>query len=92
MLEITFDPKKHERNLRERNLGFDEAAGFDFLSASYFSEFRKGENRIVGVGYLGKRLYILCFLPTHDGIRVISFRKANDREARKYGKPKAIDE
>jgi uncharacterized DUF497 family protein len=92
VVEITFDPQKHERNLRERNLGFDEAAQFDFLSASYFGEVRSGENRIVGIGYLGKRLHVLCFIPTDRGIRVISFRKANDREARKYGKPKTIDE
>jgi uncharacterized DUF497 family protein len=92
VVEITFDPQKHERNLRERNLGFDEAAQFDFLSASYFGEVRNGESRVVGIGYLGKRLHVLCFIPTHNGIRVISFRKANDREARKYGKPKTIDE
>ena len=92
VVEITFDPLKHKRNLRERNLGFDEAAQFDFLSASYFGEVRNRENRVVGIGYLGKRLHVLCFIPTRNGIRVISFRKANDREARKYGKPKTIDE
>ena len=91
-MEITFDPRKHERNLRERSLGFDEAAEFGFASASYFGEVRKGEHRLVAVGYLKSRLHILCFLPTLGGIRVISFRKANDREARKYGKPKTIDE
>lgn len=90
-MEITFDPRKHERNLRERNLGFDQASHFDFATASYFNELRNGEHRLVGVGYLSKRLHILCFLPKLGGIRVISFRKANDREARKYGKPKTID-
>lgn len=91
-MEITYDPRKSERNLRERGLGFDEAESFDFGSASYFSEERKGEHRLVAVGYLRNRLHILCFLPTMKGVRVISFRKANDREARKYGKPKTIDE
>jgi hypothetical protein len=32
------------------------------------------------------------FIPTNSGIRVISLRKANDREARKHGKPKTNDE
>ncbi|HTX77664.1 MAG TPA: BrnT family toxin [Terracidiphilus sp.] len=91
-MEITFDPRKHERNLRERKLGFDEAAKFDFLSASYFGEVRGGENRVVAVGYLGNRLHMLCFIPTIAGIRVISFRKANEREARKYGKAKTLDQ
>lgn len=92
VVEISFDPQKHERNLHERNLGFDRAAQFDYLSASYFGEVRGGESRIVGIGYLGNRLHVLCFIPNRNGIRVISFRKANDREARKYGKPKTIDE
>lgn len=91
-MEITFDPRKNERNLRERQLGFDEAAGFDFLTASYFWEIRKGETRIVAAGYLGKRLHMLCFIPTFSGIRVISFRKANEREAKKYDKAKTLDE
>jgi uncharacterized DUF497 family protein len=91
-VEITFDPRKSERNLRERNLGFEQAMDFDYTSASYFGEVRKGEHRLVAVGYLGNRLHILCFLPKVGGVRVISFRKANDREARKYGRPKTIDE
>lgn len=90
-MEITFDPRKHERNLRERNLGFDKALDFDFASASYSTEVRYGENRVVAVGYLKNRLHLLCFVPTADGMRVISFRKANPREARKYGMPKTID-
>jgi uncharacterized protein len=91
-VEISFDPQKHERNIRERGLGFDEAAQFDFVTASYFAEIRRGENRVVGVGYLKKRLHMVCFIPTPAGIRVISFRKANDRVAQKYGKPQTIDE
>jgi uncharacterized protein len=90
-VEISFDPRKHERNLRERKLGFDEAAKFDFLSATYLSEVRKGENRLVAISYLGNRLHVLRFIPTRIGIRVISFRKPNEREARRYGKPKTVD-
>jgi uncharacterized DUF497 family protein len=74
-VEITYDPKKSERNLRERNLSFAQAAEFDLASASYFNEVRNGEHRLVAVGYLKKRLHILCFLPKTGGIRVISSRK-----------------
>ena len=91
-MEITFDSRKNERNLRERNLGFEQAAEFNFNSASYYNEVRHGEHRVIAVGYLNNRLHVLCFLPKDRGIRVISFRKANDREARKYGKPKTFDE
>jgi uncharacterized DUF497 family protein len=86
-VEITFDPRKSERNL-----GFEQAADFDFATATYDNEVRNGEKRLIAAGYLNRRLHILCFLPKFGGIRVVSFRKANDREARKYGKPKTIDE
>jgi uncharacterized DUF497 family protein len=52
---------------------------------------RKGEKRMNAAGYLNGRLHILCFIVKFGLIRVISFRKANEREARKYGKPKTID-
>ena len=90
-VQITYDPAKNERNIRERGLSFERAREFDFDSASIGSEFRHGEMRNLGAGYLDRRLHILCYRLIPDGIRVISFRKANDREARKYGKPKTLD-
>jgi len=90
-VEIEFDPKKNERNLRERGLPFERAADFDFETAGIYLESRDGETRRVAIGYLEKRLHVLCYLPLEHGIRVISFRKANQREAKRYGKPKTID-
>jgi uncharacterized DUF497 family protein len=52
---------------------------------------RKGEIRRIAVGYLDKRLHLLCYIPQSDGIRIISFRKTNAREARRYGKPQTTD-
>jgi uncharacterized DUF497 family protein len=57
----------------------------------FFTEFRNGETRRVAVGYLDKRLHLLCYIPKADGIRVISFRKTNKREAKLYGKPQTIN-
>jgi uncharacterized protein len=88
---ITFDPAKNERNIRERGLSFERAADFDFTTAVFFTEVRKGETRRVAVGYLDKRLHLICYIPGPDGIRVISFRKTNNREAKLYGKPQIID-
>ena len=42
------------------------------------------EVRYVAVGLLDARLHVLCFTPIAGGIRVISFRKANQREVRDY--------
>jgi hypothetical protein len=88
---FTYDPAKNERNIRERGLSFDRAADFDFETAVFNTEIRKGEIRRVAVGYLDKRLHLLCYIPQSDGIRVISFRKTNAREARRHGKPQTTD-
>jgi uncharacterized protein len=87
----SYDPAKNERNIRERGLSFDRAADFDFATAVFNTELRKGEIRRIAVGYLDKRLHLLCYVPEPDGIRVISFRKTNKREAKRYGKAQTID-
>ena len=93
MVLITFDPAKNERNIRERNLPFESAAEFDFENALVHTDTRQeyGETRYVALGNLRGRLHVLCFTETSDGIRVISFRKANDREVRNYAKVQTTD-
>jgi uncharacterized DUF497 family protein len=90
-VDITFDPTKNERNIRERGLSFERAADFDFTTATYVIDTRRdyGETRMVAVGYLDRRVHVLCFAETATGIRVISFRRANAREVRRYEKSKA---
>jgi len=89
---ISYDPAKNERNIRERGLSFERATDFDFSTAVFNTEVRKGEIRRIAVGYLDGRLHLLCYIPKPDGIRVISFRKTNKREAKRYGKPQTIDQ
>ena len=85
-MEITCDPAKNERNIRERGLSFDRAADFDFPTALRSIDTRRdyGETRHIALGYLDRRLHVLCFIETTTGIRVISFRRANAREAKRY--------
>jgi uncharacterized protein len=87
-VQIAFDSRKNERNIRERGLSFERAADFDFGTAATFPEVRNGQLRLVSVGYLDGRLHLICYIEIEEGIRVISFRKANEREAKKYGKKK----
>jgi uncharacterized DUF497 family protein len=87
---IEYDPAKNERNIRERGLSFERAADLDFSTATFLTEVRNGETRRVAVGYLDGRLHLLCYIPKSDGIRVISFRKTNKREAKLYGKPQNL--
>ena len=92
-MKIDFDVIKNAKNIQERGLSFERALEFDFLSATYLIDDRKeyGECRQIAIGYLDGRLHFLCFVQTPDGIRVVSFRKANSREARKYDKSITLD-
>lgn len=92
-MRISFDPAKDEWNIRVRGLSFSAAADFDFENALYAVDDRRdyGETRYVALGMLRDRLHVLCFVETDDGIRVISFRKANAREVRRYEKTQIID-
>jgi len=92
-MEIDFDPIKNEKNIRERGLSFERVSEIDFNNAMVFPDTRKeyGETRYIALCYLDRRLHVLCFTETQTGIRVISFRKANEREANRYGKAQTID-
>ena len=92
-MHIEFDPSKNEANIRERGSSFDLAADFDFGTAIIDHDIRKAylEVRYVAVGFLGKRLPVLCFTPAVGGIRVISFRKANTREVKDYDQTRTTD-
>lgn len=85
-MHIEFDPAKSECNVRERGLGFERAADFEFSTAVVWQDTRKPypEVRYVALGLLDARLHVLCFTPVAGGIRVISFRKANSREVKNY--------
>jgi uncharacterized DUF497 family protein len=87
-VRVSYDPTKNERNIRQRGLSFEAAAELDFGSALVSVDERRdyGETRYVALGLLAGRLHVLCFAETDDGIRVISFRKANAREVIRYGK------
>ena len=78
-LRVTYDPAKNDWNIRTRGLAFDSARDFDFETALVAIDRRReyGETRYIAIGMLGTRLHVLCFAETQDGIRVISFRKAN---------------
>jgi uncharacterized DUF497 family protein len=74
-------------------LPFGRAAEFGWEEAAFFEDSRNPypERRFVAIGYLDGRLHVLCFTPIPGGVRIISLRKANNREAQSNGKPLTID-
>ncbi|MDD2685195.1 MAG: BrnT family toxin [Gallionella sp.] len=86
-MKITFDPKKNADNIRDRQLPFDDVENLEWSSAVIIEDVRKdyGERRFRVLGYIEDRLYAVVFTPRGDAVHVISFRKANSREVKRYG-------
>lgn len=85
-VEIEYDPRKNDWNIRERGLSFERVADFDFTTAKIVQDTRKdyGEARFQALGLVSGRVHVVVFTETDSGIRVISFRKANPREVKEY--------
>ena len=85
-MSFTYDPNKNKRNIELRYLSFDRVADLDWDNAWIYEDERNEYNEIRFIAYsmLDKRLHVVCFTETIDGIRIISFRKANNREVKRY--------
>lgn len=85
-MKIELDSAKNAKNIAERGLDFARVVDFDFETAVIWIDSRKiyPEARIAALGQLAGRVHSLVFTETAHGIRVISFRKANRREVKRY--------
>ena len=87
-MRLEFDKAKSNKNSRERGLPFEMVELFEFDTAIIMQDMRKeyGETRIIAYGHIDGRLHVLCFKPiARHHIRVISLRKANAKEQKRYG-------
>lgn len=85
-MNISYDPGKNEKNMAERGISFERAAEFEWSGALIVEDTRQyyGEPRFQALGFIGKRLHVLVFTPRADQVHVISLRKANRREVKRY--------
>lgn len=83
---IVFNLAKSARNVVERGFSFERAAEFEWDTALVVADSRKdyGEQRYQALGQIEGRLYVLVFTPRGSDVHVISLRKANRREIRRY--------
>ena len=81
-----WDPAKAEANFAKHGVRFERIYDFDWDSAIEREDDREdyGEVRMVSLGLIGRRLYVLIYTPRGDAIRVVSLRRANKREERAY--------
>ena len=87
-MEIEFDPEKRLRTLLER--GLDMAHAFRvFETVHTTAEDNRiiyDETRFITVGYLNDRMVVVVWSLRAGARRIISLRKANEREQEKFGK------
>ena len=87
MAEIEYDPAKRAATLTERGLDMDRAGEVFDLPHLSFQDIRYdyGEDRWVTIGQLDGRMIVMAWTLRSGTLRVISMRKANDREKARYG-------
>lgn len=85
-MPISYNALKNETNIRERGLSFEAVRDLDMTKALIVEDIRKvyEERRFQVLGLIEGRLHMLVFTPRGGKMHVISLRKANPREIKRY--------
>jgi len=85
-MRIEFDPTKNLVNLAKHGIPFEAVQFFDWDTAQIEEDVRYPypEPRFKATGFLGEGLHVIIYCKRGDARRIISFRKANKREAKYY--------
>ena len=84
---IEFDEAKRAETIKARGLDMARAADV-FAGATLTVEDDRhdyGEVRYITIGFLDEAMVVLVWTRRNDGQRIISMRRANERERRLYG-------
>ncbi len=86
-MEIDYDPANRATTLDERGLDMAQAGEvFDGPHLTFEDDRQNyGEPRYITLGHLGGRMVVLAWTPRGSACRVMSVRKVNERERKKYG-------
>ena len=89
MMKLSWDEAKRRATLDERGLDF--ASAKDLFDGVHFTaeDERKdyGERRYISVGDVSGRLCVVVWTPRRATRHIISMRKANDREQKRFKVP-----
>ncbi len=85
-MEITFDHQKDLVNRQKHGLSLGLASELEWETLVSVEDKRRdyGERRMVGYAICRDRLYCLVYVDRDGARRVISLRKANQREVKAY--------
>ncbi|MBA3811596.1 MAG: BrnT family toxin [Caulobacteraceae bacterium] len=86
-MEIEFDSAKRAATLKHRGLDFSDAgAVFDGPTITMADDRADyGEERLITAGLLQERMVVVVWSERGGRRRIISMRKANEREQARYG-------
>jgi hypothetical protein len=89
-MEFDWDEPKRVANLEKHGLDFADVATLAWETARVLVDDRRdyGEVRYRAVGLYKGRPHFVAFAIRGEKIRLISFRRANDKEVRLYGQEK----
>jgi len=86
-MNFEWDEAKSDLCFRERGFDFAYAAQVFFdpdRMVQADTRYSYGEERYRVVGVIEQRLFVVVYTPRHDAMRIISARKANQREVTYY--------
>jgi uncharacterized protein len=85
-VKFDWDPRKARKNRARHGVPLELVRSFDFDNAKIVEDddIDYGETRLVGVGFIRDRIYVVVFVERGDVVRVISLRKADRKEAEEY--------
>ncbi len=85
-MQIEFDPAKNAANRAKYGVELAAAERLEWDTAITWLDARKvyGEDRECGIAYIGRTLYFVAFVDRDQTRRIISLRKANRKEVKRY--------
>ncbi len=85
-MRFTFDPAKQAANVAKHGVFFSAADDFEWETAWVQVDDRNdyGETRFTAIGVIGERVHVLVFHLRETEVRIISLRRANRREVKRY--------
>lgn len=85
-MDIAYDASKNRANLAKHGVPLSAAVSFEWDDALVWTDNRKkhGEDRMCALGYIGNRLHYVVYVDRSDIRRIISLRRANSREVKRY--------
>ena len=85
-MNYNYDARKLAANVEKHGVWFQAAKSFEWENALIRVDDRKQyeETRFEAIGYIDERLHVMLFCLRETAVRIISLRKANSREVKRY--------